>query len=105
MFAIIRSGARQYKAEPNRVIEVNRLPLEKGAEFTSDQVLFVGGEEAKARIGAPYVKGARVTGVVVEHLRGKKIITYKLKRRKNYRRTRGHRQELTRVRIEKIEVA
>ena len=105
MFAIIKCGARQYKAEPNRVIEVNRLHLEKGAEFTSEEVLFVGGEEAKAQIGAPYVKGARVTGVVVEHLRGEKVIIYKLKRRKNYRRTRGHRQELTRVRIEKIEVA
>jgi large subunit ribosomal protein L21 len=105
MFAIIQSGARQYRAEPNRVIEVNRLPLEKGAEFTSEQVLFVGGEDAKAQVGTPYVKGARVTGVVVDHLRGKKVIIYKLKRRKNYRRTRGHRQELTRVRIERIDVS
>ena len=102
MFAIIVSGSRQYKVEPNSLIEVNRIDLDQGAAFSSDKVLLVAGEGAP-RIGTPYVEGARVTGTVLEHLRGRKVIIFKQKRRKNYRRKRGHRQELTRIRIEQIE--
>ena len=102
MFAIIVSGSRQYRVEPNSLIEVNRLSLDKGADFASEQVLLVSGEEG-SQVGTPYVTGARVTGTVLEHLRGRKVIIFKQKRRKNYRRKRGHRQELTRIRIENIE--
>ena len=104
MFAIIKSGARQYKVLPETVIVVNRLALDEGAAFETDQVLLVGGDDGKARVGTPLVSGARVRGKVLGHERGKKIVIFKMKRRKNYRRKRGHRQELTRVQIESIEV-
>lgn len=105
MYAIITSGSRQYRVEPEAVIEVDRLPLEAGAEFETDQVLLVEDDKKALRIGAPFVKGAKVKGKVVEHFRGPKIIVFKHKRRKNYRRKRGHRQELTRLRIETINTA
>jgi len=101
MFAIIENGSHQYRVEPNTLIEVNRLDLEKGAAFASDKVLLVS-DDGHTQVGAPYVPGAKVTGTVVEHLRGKKVIVFKHKRRKNYRRKRGHRQEITRVRIDHI---
>ena len=104
MYAIIKSSGRQYQVEPNTVIEVNRLALEQGAGFETDHVLLVDDEGKDPQVGTPYVAGAKVTGTVLEHLRGKKIIVFKHKRRKGYRRTRGHRQELTRVRIDKIEL-
>ncbi|HEX7929073.1 MAG TPA: 50S ribosomal protein L21 [bacterium] len=102
MYAIIKSGARQYKVQPETVIAVNRLPLDEGAAFETDQVLMVGGEGA-AKVGTPLVAGAKVKGKVLEHFRDKKVLTFKFKRRKNERRKRGHRQELTRVQITSIE--
>ena len=105
MYAIIKSGSRQYQVQPQQVIEVNRLALEQGASFETEDVLLVDDEKKGPRIGTPYVAGARVKGTVLEHLRGDKIIIFKHKRRKGYRRKRGHRQELTRVRIESIETA
>lgn len=102
MQAIIKSGSRQYQVQPETIIEVNRLPLEEGAAFETDQVLMYNKDDKDIRIGAPYVEGATVTGKVLGHLRGKKIVIFKMKRRKNYRRTKGHRQELTRVLIESI---
>lgn len=104
MYAIIKSGSRQYQVAPESVIEVNRLKLDAGAEFETDQVLLVDEEGGATRVGAPYVAGAKVKGTVLDHLRGKKVLIFKQKRRKGYRRLRGHRQELTRVRINSIEV-
>jgi len=103
MYAIIKSGSRQYQVRPEAVIEVNHLNLEPGAEFVTEDVLLVDEEGKGATVGAPYVSGAKVKGRVLEHFRGEKVIIFKFKRRKNYKRTRGHRQELTRVRIESIE--
>lgn len=105
MYAIIESGSRQYQVQPESVIEVNRLPLAEGAAYETDKVLLYEGDSKDVHIGAPYVTGATVKGKVLSHLRGKKIIVFKHKRRKNYRRTRGHRQELTRLLIESIDVA
>ena len=105
MYAIIKSGSRQYQVQPESVIEVNRLALDQGAEFETDQVLLVDEEGKDAQVGTPFVTGARVKGTVVAHLRGKKVLIFKHKRRKGYRRKRGHRQELTRVRIDSIETA
>lgn len=105
MYAIIKSGSRQYQVKPESVIEVNRLPLDAGAAYETDQVLLCDDEGGKVQVGAPYVAGARVKGTVLEHKRGEKIIAFKFRRRKNYRRKRGHRQELTRVRIDSIESA
>lgn len=105
MYAIIKSGSRQYQVQPESIIEVNRLALEQGADFETDQVLLVDGEGKGAKIGTPLVAGAKVKGTVLAHLRGKKVLVFKHKRRKGYRRTRGHRQELTRLRIDSIEIA
>ena len=105
MYAIIKSGSRQYQVQPESVIEVNRLALEQGANFETDQVLLVDGEGKGARVGTPFVAGAKVKGTVLEHLRGRKVLIFKHKRRKGYRRLRGHRQELTRLRIDSIETA
>lgn len=104
MYAIIKSGSRQYEVKPDSVIEVNRLALDEGAAFESDQVLLVN-DDGNVQVGAPYVAGATVKGTVLGHMRGPKIVVFKMKRRKNYRRTQGHRQELTRIKIESIDVA
>ncbi|HUJ74212.1 MAG TPA: 50S ribosomal protein L21 [bacterium] len=104
MYAIIRSGSRQYKVQPASVIAVNLLPLEAGAPYETDQVLLVADEGQAPRVGTPLVPGAKVKGKVLEHFRDRKVLIFKMKRRKNYRRKRGHRQELTRVQIDSIEV-
>lgn len=105
MFAIIESGNHQFKVQPESVIEVNHLDLDEGAAFETDRVLLLSGDEGDPQVGTPYVSGVKVKGTVLEHRRGRKIIVFKMKRRKNYRRKRGHRQELTRVRIDSIESA
>jgi large subunit ribosomal protein L21 len=103
MYAIIVAGGRQYKVQPDAVISVNRLALEPGAAFVTDQVLLVEDDAKAIKVGAPHVPGAKVTGEVIAHYRDRKVIVFKFKRRKNYRRKRGHRQELTRVRITAIQ--
>ncbi|HZD25528.1 MAG TPA: 50S ribosomal protein L21 [Alphaproteobacteria bacterium] len=99
MFAVIKTGGKQYRVEPNDVIRVERLAGEAGDAITFDQVLMLGGEGAETAVGAPLVEGASVTGTVVDQTRGRKIIIFKKKRRKNHRRRNGHRQDLTEVRI------
>ena len=105
MYAIIETGSHQFQVKPETVIEVNRLPVEAGQAFETDKVLLLGDEaqSGSVQIGTPYVSGAKVKGTVLEHMRGPKIRIFKMKRRKGYRRRAGHRQELTRVRIDSIE--
>jgi large subunit ribosomal protein L21 len=103
MYAIIVAGGHQYRVQPEAVIEVNRLAIEQGQPFETEQVLLVETDGNEIKVGNPYVAGAKVTGTVIEHCRGKKVIVFKMRRRKNYRRKRGHRQDLSRVRIERIE--
>jgi large subunit ribosomal protein L21 len=103
MYAVIKTGGKQYRVATNDVIEVEKLEGEPGATVTLDQVLMVGGEQP--RIGTPLVDGARVTAEVLEQGRGPKIIIFKKKRRKNHRRKKGHRQHLTVLRVREIEVA
>jgi len=105
MYAIIKSGSRQYQVKPEMEIQVNRLDLEEGASFETDQVLLFNNEDKDIRVGAPFVQGAKVKGVVVRHLRGPKVRIFKMRRREHYRKSRGHRQELTQIRIQAIEVA
>jgi large subunit ribosomal protein L21 len=105
MYAIIESGNHQFKVQPQTVIQVDRLGLEAGAPYETDHVLLVEDDAQQATVGTPYVSGVKVKGTVLEHLRGRKVIIFKQKRRKNYRRKKGHRQELTRVRIDSIETA
>jgi large subunit ribosomal protein L21 len=102
MFAIVKTGGKQYRVGVGDQITVERLEGEVGAAISLDQVLAVGGELPK--VGTPVVEGASVTAKIVQQPRGTKIIVFKKKRRKNYRRKRGHRQELTVLKIEDISV-
>ena len=102
MYAIIQTGSKQYKVAVGDIVEVEKLGLEAGAEVTFDQVLAVAGEDGKLNIGTPMVEGAKVSAKVLDNFRAKKIVVFKMKRRKGYRRTQGHRQNLTRVEITAI---
>jgi len=102
MFAIVDAGGRQEKVAPGAVVIVDRLEAEAGAKFTFDKVLLVETADGTFVSGKPYVKGASVTGVVEAQTKGKKIVVFKFKRRKGYRRTKGHRSLQTRVRVESI---
>jgi large subunit ribosomal protein L21 len=98
MYAIIAAGGRQYRVRENDIIEINRLPGAVGAAVPFDQVLALG-EGAAVRTGTPTLADAKVAGEILDHHRGPKLIVFKMKRRKGYRKKQGHRQELTRVRI------
>jgi large subunit ribosomal protein L21 len=99
MYAVIRTGGKQYRVAADDVLDVERLTGEPGDKIELADVLLLGGGEGDPQIGAPLVSGAVVAVEVVEHHRGEKIIIFKKKRRQNYRRKRGHRQELTTIRI------
>lgn len=103
MYAVIETGGKQYRVAPGDVIDVERLPRtdETDEKVEFDRVLLVSGEEG-VKVGRPVVDGATVSGSLVREVRGPKIRVFKMKRRKGYRRTRGHRQDLLRVRIEEI---
>jgi large subunit ribosomal protein L21 len=98
MYAVIRTGGKQYKVAPNDVIVVEKLMADKGAMVQFDEVLMVGGE-GNASIGAPLVAGAVVTARVLDQGKGDKVIIFKKRRRKNFRRKKGHRQPETTLRI------
>jgi large subunit ribosomal protein L21 len=103
MFAIIKTGGKQYRVSPADTITVEKLDGEKGDAISFDQVMLVGGGEgAEPTFGAPLVAGATVAGEIVEQTRGPHLLIFKKRRRKNSRRTRGHRQWLTTVRITDI---
>ena len=101
MFAVIKTGGKQYKVAKDDVIVVEKLNGEAGEVVAFDSVLMVG-EGADAKSGAPFVEGVCVAGEVVEQTRGDKVLVFKKKRRQNYRRTAGHRQDLTVVKITDI---
>jgi large subunit ribosomal protein L21 len=101
MYAIIRTGNRQYRAEVGSTIEVERLPNEVDETFEITDVLLVGDDD-KTVIGQPNVEGASVKVTVVDQFRARKVIVYKYRQRTNYRRKRGHRQYYTRLRVDDI---
>ena len=101
MSAIIKTGGKQYVVEEGKVISIEKLDVEEGAEVTFDEVLLVSGDDVK--IGQPNVAGAKVTGKVLEQGKERKIRIFKYKAKSNYRRRQGHRQPFTKVKIEKIE--
>ena len=103
MFAIIQASGRQFRVEPGAVIEIAGHNHESGAELTFDQVLLIGRDAGEIVAGAPFVAGARVVGTVDRLDRGPKVRVFKKKRRKQYRRTQGHRDMITRVRITDIQ--
>jgi large subunit ribosomal protein L21 len=99
MYAVIETGSKQYRVAEGDVIEVESLPVEEGKEVELERVLIVSSGKS-IKIGAPTVEGAKVTATVQGHGRGKKIIVYKHK--KNYHKKQGHRQNFTRLHIDKI---
>ena len=101
MFAVIRTGGKQYKVAPDDVIAVEKLAGEPGATIELGEVLMVG-DGAEVSTGAPLIAGASVSAELVEHRRADKIIVFKKKRRHNYRRKNGHRQHQTVLRITEI---
>jgi large subunit ribosomal protein L21 len=101
MYAVIETGGKQYRVTAGDTLEVERLTSEAGQTFTFDRVLLTS-NDGKVALGAPTVKDATVTADIVEHKRGPKTIAFKMKRRKGYHRTVGHRQELTVVKINEI---
>jgi len=101
MYAVIRTGGKQYKVATDDVLAVEKLTAEAGSSIAFDEVLMLG-EGEDVTVGAPLVAGASVKADIVEQTRGDKIIVFKKKRRKNYRRRQGHRQDLTVVRITDI---
>ncbi|MEI5905683.1 50S ribosomal protein L21 [Bacillus spongiae] len=100
MYAIIETGGKQIKVEEGQAIYIEKLNVAEGESVTFDKVLFVGGEDVK--VGSPLVEGATVTAKIEKQGRAKKLVVFKYKPKKNYRRKQGHRQPYTKVVIEKI---
>ena len=97
-YAIIETGGKQYRVRNNDVVSVERLGVDPGAQVEFERVLAVSNGETLL-IGTPAVAGASITATVMEHYRGAKVVSFKFKQRKGYRKKKGHRQELTRVKI------
>jgi large subunit ribosomal protein L21 len=104
MYAVIQTGGKQYRVEPGKTVVVEKLTGDKGAAVVFDHVLLVStGDGAKVTVGKPMVAGAKVKGEIVEQGRGDKLVVFKFRRRKNYVRRNGHRQDYTAVKIAAIE--
>ena len=101
MYAVLETGSKQYRVAAGDKLEIERLEVEAGKPVTFDRVLLVN-KDGKVSVGAPTVTGATVTADVLSHIRGEKKLTFKMKRRKGYHKTIGHRQELTIVKIKEI---
>ena len=101
MYAVLETGSKQYRVSAGDTLEIERLPIEAGQTVTFDRVLLVN-NEGKVAVGAPTVAGATVLADVVAHKRGEHKLTFKMKRRKGYHKSIGHRQELTVVKIASI---
>lgn len=104
MYAIIEIGGQQFKVAEKDVVYVNRLPQEPEKKFSIDQVLLISDEKGKVTVGKPVVKNSKVDATVLEHAKADKLIVFKKKHRKGYQKRTGHRQQLTRIRIDKISV-
>ena len=102
-YAIVETGGKQLRVEPGRFYDIDRLAVDEEGQVTLDKVLFVN-NDGDMMVGQPTVEGATVTGTVMRHLRGRKVIVYKMQPKKKTRKKRGHRQELTRLMIDAIEL-
>lgn len=100
-YAVIETGGKQYRVESNSILQVERLPVDPGSQIDLDRVLAMSDGDS-LQVGAPYVDGAIVRAIVMEHLQGPKVVSFKYKRRKGYRRKQGHRQELTKLKIQAL---
>ena len=103
MYAVLETGSKQYRVAAGDTLEIERLDAEAGKPFTFDRVLLVN-NDGKVSIGTPTVGGASILADIVEHKRGEKVLTFKMKRRKGYHKAIGHRQELTVVKIKEIKI-
>jgi large subunit ribosomal protein L21 len=101
MYEVIKTGGKQYRVASGEKLRIEQIPQAVGSEIVLDQVLMVANGD-KVATGAPLVKGAKVKATVVSHGRGEKVRIFKMRRRKNYRRTQGHRQNYTEIRIDAI---
>ena len=101
MYAVIKTGGKQYRVAPGEKLKVEQIPADVGAEIVIDQVLMIGEGEA-VRVGQPIVAGATVKATVVSHGRGKKVLIFKMRRRKHYQKHQGHRQNYTELKIDSI---
>ena len=101
MFAVVKTGGKQYKVAPGEKLKVERIVADVGAEVTLDQVLMIG-EGESVRIGQPMVEGAAVKATVLSQGRGDKVKIFKMRRRKHYQKHQGHRQSFTELRIDSI---
>ena len=102
MYAVIKTGGKQYKVAPGQKLKVEQIPADVGAAVILDQVLLVG-EGESVRLGQPIVAGATVKATVVSHGRGEKVKIFKMRRRKHYQKDQGHRQNYTELKIEAIQ--
>jgi large subunit ribosomal protein L21 len=102
MYAVVATGGKQYRVALGEILRVEKLPGDVGAQVAFDQVLLIGDGDT-VRIGQPVVDGASVTGHIIEQDKSKKILVFKFKRRKRYRRRQGHRQPYTAIKIDAID--
>lgn len=104
MYAVVQISGHQFNVKLDDVIYVDRQDADVDAKISFDKVLLVSDKNGKVSVGSPVVKNAVVEASVIEHVRADKLIVFKKKRRKGYKKTRGHRQDLTQIKIEKIKV-
>jgi len=102
MYAVFQTGGKQFRAEPGGRLRIPTLEAEPGDSVTFDHVLIAGDGDEKVHVGTPVVDGASVTAEVLRHGRGDKVIVFKRKRRKSYRKKQGHRQNFTEIRVEEV---
>ena len=103
MYAVLETGSKQYRVAAGDTLKVERLTADKGSSITFDRVLLVS-NDGKVTVGSPTVTGATIVADVVDHIRGEKKLTFKMKRRKGYHKSIGHRQELTVLKVKEIKV-
>ena len=101
MYAVVKTGGKQYKVAAGEKLKVEQIPADVGAEITLDQVLAVGAGD-QLKVGAPLVSGAAVKATVISHGRHDKVKIFKMRRRKHYQKTQGHRQNYTEIRVDSI---
>ena len=101
MYAVIKTGGKQYRVAPGEKIKIEQIPADVGAQIVLDQVLMVA-EGESVKVGNPLVDGAKVSATVLAHGRGQKLRIFKMRRRKHYQKTQGHRQNYTEIRVDSI---
>jgi large subunit ribosomal protein L21 len=101
MYAVIKTGGKQYRVAPGEKIKIEQIPADVGAQIVLDQVLMVSDGDA-VTLGTPLVAGAKVSATVLGHGRGEKVKIFKMRRRKHYQKTQGHRQNYTEIRVDSI---